>query len=286
MSQGAAVFIIYRRADAAGHAGRLHDRLKCWLDPEDVFYDLDHIEPRDDFPKRIQKAVSDAKVVLVLIAPNWLAELTRRATLSAVDWVRAEVGWALRLNAATGSPKVIPVLLGGAPPLTPSDLNPYPALRPLANLEAHELQGKNADWEHQFVRLCELIAGVPGVPVPRRFASRALVSGALSCVLLAIALGGFLVRSPQKSPVIERTGAPTLAQQITAPPDSVAITAEPQQTPSSEATAEPSTSSERPVATAPTRHLARSAARQAQQQDPPDPQDLDLESFRTLKLRY
>jgi tetratricopeptide (TPR) repeat protein len=169
MNETASVFISYRRTDAAGHAGRLHDRLKSWFDSKEVFYDVDTIESGDDFPERIRAAVSIAKVVLVLIAPDWLTEINRRAGLRGVDFVRAEVGSALRSNALNGIPKIIPVLLGGARPLLLNDLHEaLPSdLQGLLNFDALEFQGKNADWDHQFVRLRELIAAVPGVPVPR-----------------------------------------------------------------------------------------------------------------------
>ena len=161
----------YRRADAAGHAGRLYDRLKSWFDAEDVFYDLDSIESGDDFPERIRLAVSGAKVVLVLIAPDWVAEINRRAALPSVDFVRAEVELALRLNAANGIPKIIPVVLGGAAarPVSLDDLDPtlHSGLQRLIRLDVHEFQGKNSDWDRQFVRLREIIAGVPGVPAQR-----------------------------------------------------------------------------------------------------------------------
>jgi tetratricopeptide (TPR) repeat protein len=169
VNRAASVFISYRRTDAAGHAGRLHDRLKSWFDSKEVFYDVDTIESGDNFPERIRVAVSKAKVVLVLIAPDWLTEINRRAALTDVDFVRAEVGSALRSNAVNGIPKIIPVLLGGAQPLLQNELHEaLPSdLQGLLNFDALEFQGKNSDWDHQFVRLRELIAGVPGVPVPR-----------------------------------------------------------------------------------------------------------------------
>ena len=100
------------QTNAAGHAGRLHDRLKSWFDAEDVFYDQESIGSGDDFRGRIRVAVSGAKVVLVLIAPDWVTEINRRAARPGVDFVRAEVELALRLNATHGVPKIIPVVLG------------------------------------------------------------------------------------------------------------------------------------------------------------------------------
>ena len=40
-------------------------------------------------------------------------------------------------------------------------------IAPLLSLDVHTFQGKNADWNHQFVRLRELLAAVPGVPAAR-----------------------------------------------------------------------------------------------------------------------
>jgi TIR domain len=169
MNQQASVFISYRRSDAGGHAGRLFDRLKLWFDADVLFYDMDSIQSGDIFPQRLELAVSGANVVLVLIGPDWLAEINRRATLAAVDFVRIEIELALRLQIANGSPKVIPVLLGGAKPPSLADLheNLRAGLQRLPSLDVHEFQGKNTDWDQQFVRLRELIARLPGVPAPR-----------------------------------------------------------------------------------------------------------------------
>ena len=163
------VFISYRRSDAGGHAGRLFDRLRLWFDADALFYDLDGIDSGDVFSERLEDAVKGAKVVLVLIGPDWLAEINRRATRSAVDFVRVEVELALRLHGANGTPKVIPVLLGGAKPPSLPELHETlrGSLERLPALDVHEFHGKNEDWDQQFVRLRELIARVPGIPAPR-----------------------------------------------------------------------------------------------------------------------
>jgi hypothetical protein len=253
MSQEAAVFITYRRDDAAGHAGRLHDRLTNWLNPEDVFFDLGHIKSGDDFPKRIRDAVRAAKVVLVLITPDWLPQIKRRATLHEVDFVRAEVELALDLNARHGIPKVIPVLLGGAHPVTRSDLVSYPKMRRLADLDAHEFQGKNADFDHHFERLREIIAGAPGMPVPRfvdrvklrRLAARIFIPRVLLGALLAAMVGSFFIgppvaqQLPAPSAPASTPSAPVTAKSAPVTIDSGAGTADPQRTVSSESTAQP-----------------------------------------------
>ena len=86
----ASIFISYRRLDAGGHAGRLHDRLAQWFDADALFFDTEHITPGDHFPPRLVDGVDCAKVVLVLIGPEWLNEINRRATLADTDFVRNE----------------------------------------------------------------------------------------------------------------------------------------------------------------------------------------------------
>ena len=87
----ASIFISYRRLDAEGHARWLHDRLTYWFDADALFFDTEHITPGDHFPQRLVDGVDSAKVVLVLIGPDWLSEINRRATLPETDFVRNEV---------------------------------------------------------------------------------------------------------------------------------------------------------------------------------------------------
>ena len=169
----AAIFISYRRSDSGGHAGRLFDRLSHWFDADALFYDLDGIDAGDTFPASIASALGAAKVVLVLIGPDWLATLNERAGKPDVDYVRHEVEAALQRHAAGNGMRVVPVLFGGT--AMPSAPQFAPALQAslsaLCALDAHEFRGKQADWDQQFVRLREHVAKVIGVParfrVPR-----------------------------------------------------------------------------------------------------------------------
>ena len=79
--------------------------------------------------------------------------------------MRREVEIALARRLKPGGPQVIPVLLGGAEP--PSAETLPEGLRPLCELEAHRFIGKDADWQAQFERLLERLAGIPGVRKPR-----------------------------------------------------------------------------------------------------------------------
>lgn len=173
----AQIFISYRRSDADGHAGRVYDRLAQRFDASALFYDRQNIDAGDVFPERLDSAVRDAAVVLVLIGPNWLAELNRRAAQAGVDWVRSEIELALALHERHARPKIIPILMGGAsaPDATAMEAALRPTLAVLSRFDAHELRGKNDDWSHQFERLLGVVAAVPGVPVPR-FRSQAAQS--------------------------------------------------------------------------------------------------------------
>ena len=163
------VFISYRHTDTGGHANRLFDRLRYWFDAGEVFFDVDTFDAGDVFPERIERAIRAAKVVLVVIGPGWLEELNTRAAGKQSDYVRKEVAAAIQRQTAGQGVLVLPVLMGGAG--MPSREALHSDLRGeigrLSDFQAHTFQGNQADWDHQFVRLREAIAGAEGVPKPR-----------------------------------------------------------------------------------------------------------------------
>jgi hypothetical protein len=169
MSTGYDLFISYRRADAGGHAGRLYDRLRHWFDDGVMFYDLDAIDMGDVFPENIETAINTALTVLVVIGPDWLAEINQRVDRPGIDFVRREIELALARSGHDNPPKIVPVLVGGATMPDQNQFHPslQPSLAPLCRLDAHTFQGKQADWDQQFVRLRERLAQVPGMPEPR-----------------------------------------------------------------------------------------------------------------------
>ena len=191
------IFISYRRSDAGGHAGRLHDRLVGCYEPDTLFYDLGSIDAGADFPKALADAVTQAGVVLVLIGPDWLGELKARMARPETDHVRREVQLALQQHAQAGAPVVLPLLLGGAlPPLAadlPSDL------QGLATMNAMAFQGNQADWNHKFVELLQRLARVPGLPEPLMPQARArrwpVVAGVLALALAGLGWAGWQARS-------------------------------------------------------------------------------------------
>ncbi|HVQ41247.1 MAG TPA: toll/interleukin-1 receptor domain-containing protein, partial [Vicinamibacterales bacterium] len=67
----AGTFISYRRDDAAGYAGRLHESLERRLGGQ-LFRDVDTLQPGQDFVKAIEARLAVCKVMLVIIGREWL----------------------------------------------------------------------------------------------------------------------------------------------------------------------------------------------------------------------
>lgn len=117
-----AVFISYRRDDAAGYAGRLHDFLVNWTVRWHVFVDVDSISLGLDFDQVITRAVKESDVILALIGPRWLGSSPSRMH-DPTDFVRREISAGLSADIP-----VVPVLIHGGtlPPASalPADLVP------------------------------------------------------------------------------------------------------------------------------------------------------------------
>lgn len=115
------VFISYRRADgdfASSYAGLLlRQRLGELVGETSVFQDVINIQTGADFEQAIVTALQGVKVVLVLIGPDWAAEMRRRFAEGIPDYTRLEVEKALQSEALT-----IPVLLSGVQMPAPGDL--------------------------------------------------------------------------------------------------------------------------------------------------------------------
>src|SRR3954454_3717472 len=105
------IFISYRRTDAAGHAGRLYDRLVDRFGQASVFKDLDSMEPGADFVEVIQETVARCDALIAVIGRDWTAaeQGGSRRLDDPEDWVRLEIA-----NALTRKIRVVPVLVAGA----------------------------------------------------------------------------------------------------------------------------------------------------------------------------
>lgn len=152
-SQTPGIFICYRRDDSAGHAGRLHDRLTAHFGDEQVFMDLDQIEPGEDFVQAIVDAVGSCEILLALIGRNWLTSRdgANRRLDNPNDFVRLELAAALACGVC-----VIPVLVQGA--LMPRAQDLPEDLLSLSRRNAYELS--DLRWKHDVEQLISVLEKV------------------------------------------------------------------------------------------------------------------------------
>ena len=107
------IFISYRREDASYPAGRLYDRLSAHFPQNQVFIDVDNLDPGVDFVEAIEQSVGSCDVLIAVIGRHWLVssdKKDRRRLDNPADFVRIEIATALRRDI-----RVIPVLVEGAP---------------------------------------------------------------------------------------------------------------------------------------------------------------------------
>ena len=133
-----ALFISYRRDDAAAYAGRLCDCLSAALGAHRVFMDVEGIQPGENFAQAIEKVLAQCSTVLVVIGPRWRELLDLRAAHNEPDYVVHEIAAALRAKKT-----VVPVLVGGTPVSCLGALPP--ALVDLSFHQAVELRDSSFD---------------------------------------------------------------------------------------------------------------------------------------------
>lgn len=157
------IFISYRRDDAKHAAGRLVDRLGRSFSREQLFFDIDNIEPGLDFKKVLSQRVQACNVLLAVIGPEWLnskAENGERRLDDPRDFVRVEIEAAL-----TRDVRVIPVLVDGA--RMPRENELPEAIRGLTYRNAvrltHERFASDAE------DLAEALSRIVETPAPREF---------------------------------------------------------------------------------------------------------------------
>jgi len=115
------IFISYRQSDTQSEASRLKENLEEVFGEENVFFDIETLEPGLNFAKAIEKTIQQSAVVLVLIGENWTEVKDEAGNLRLFkedDWVRKEVALALEMEDI----RVIPVLVKDAKKLSPNQL--------------------------------------------------------------------------------------------------------------------------------------------------------------------
>jgi len=152
------IFINYRREDTAPNASRIYEWLAERYGDEQVFMDVDTIEPGLDWMQAIDRAVGSADLVLALIGTDWLNEFERRG-FETDDPMRHELETAL----AREEIRVIPLLVNGAK-MPPSTELP-PSLASLARRHALEIMRPGDErFRVDKQALLERVDRVIGVP--------------------------------------------------------------------------------------------------------------------------
>ena len=131
------IFVNYRRGPTSSIAGRLYDRLVQKVPDNQVFMDVDTVEPGEDFRHAIENAISQSSVFLAIIGEGWSEESDpktgNRRLDQPNDLVRLEIEAALMHKI-----RVIPVLVDNAS-MPAEDALPGP-LRALAGRSAVEVR--------------------------------------------------------------------------------------------------------------------------------------------------
>lgn len=117
----ARVFLSYRRADGRYAVGWIAERLRqldLITELRTTFQDGE-LRCGDDFPAALAQEVETCDVLIAVVGPNWLGRRNNGPAriVDPADWVGREVRTALALNK-----RVLPVLIGGAEPLSKDDL--------------------------------------------------------------------------------------------------------------------------------------------------------------------
>ena len=182
-----AIFVSYRREDAAGHAGRLVDHLTARFGADGVFMDVQDIAPGDKFAASIDDTIARCDCLVAVIGPRWV-DLMQQRTPGLEDFVRHEIGAALRRDIT-----VVPVLVGGA--RMPSRQELPADLAALSQRNAVEIRDDR--FEDDVARLGDALAKMGTVSQARsgrRLSARAYV--ALSVLLVAVIIGAVVLTRP------------------------------------------------------------------------------------------
>lgn len=251
------LFISYRRDDSAGYAGRLFDYLSAHFGAENVFMDIDTIEPGEDFRQVVSRAMGTCDVVLVMIGKQWLNisdASSRRRLDDPRDLVRMEVGAALSNRRI----RVIPVLVRGAS--MPGEHELPDGLKELAWRNAIELSDSRFQHDaRKLIGVVERIAGKTTPPTrqpapaprkePRNSRNLLLIGGSIAIAVFGLLLwmfrSSFLGAATLPSNTPEATAAvlpsttspppPASTATVTVPP-TASVTASPEPSPTATAT--------------------------------------------------
>jgi hypothetical protein len=167
------IFISYRRADSAGHAGRLEADLTRLLRAP-VFMDVADIAPGEDFTHVLDRELRTCAAVLAIIGAHWRDSFA--VPRDGPDYVSIELRQALSSTDVT----VIPVLVQGA--TLPSGTELPADIADIANRQAVGLRDDR--WDDDVLNLVRSLRSLLGISrwppwlVPAVAAGLAIVAGA------------------------------------------------------------------------------------------------------------
>jgi hypothetical protein len=152
-SQVPRIFLSYRREDSTGYARALYERLSTHFGDEQIFMDLDRIEPGEDFVQAIEGAVGSCEILIALIGRSWLTsrDETGRRLDDPNDFVRLEITAALARDVP-----VIPALVQGAQMPRLQDLPEV--LRLLSRRQALDLSDQR--WNHDVEKFISTLENI------------------------------------------------------------------------------------------------------------------------------
>jgi HAMP domain-containing protein len=122
------LFISYRRDDSAANAHRIDSELRKYFRRDELFIDIDTLQPGTDFAQEITSSIKQCDVFLAVIGQRWVTPRLHELN----DFVRLEVTTALDTDML-----VIPVLVDAAK-MPPPEKLPEP-LQQLATRQAIEI---------------------------------------------------------------------------------------------------------------------------------------------------
>jgi TIR domain-containing protein len=197
-------FISYRREDSKSDAVRIAERFREHFGDADVFFDTLAIDAGARWIQRIDQALAQAEVMLVVIGPKWLSVQGADGLprlFAEGDVVAYEIAAAL----AHGI-RVIPLCLDNTP-LPAADRLP-PALRSLLNFNAFNLRTMQ-EFDRDAAALIDEIEGKRDRWRALSSRQRRLVVGG-SVAALAVGLAAFpmwMRSSPVKAPIADSAPA-------------------------------------------------------------------------------
>ena len=145
------VFINYRRGPATPYARQLYEKLSARFGVDNVFWDVDTIQPGMDFVDFIRQAVGLCQVMVSVIGPGWLEASDpdgRRRLENPEDFVRLEIEAALDRKI-----RIIPVLVGDGTVPRSTDLPS--TLAPFVRRNAVEIS--DSRWDYDTGRLLRVL---------------------------------------------------------------------------------------------------------------------------------